>query len=213
MWLSELIWRDFYCMILYHHPRVVSHAFRPELDAIAFPNDETRFRAWCEARTGYPLVDAAMRQINQTGYMHNRLRMVDGLFPGEGSARGLALGRALLRAAPERLRSRREQRWLAMGCVDGLRRAAILPNLQSGDAVAAVRSTGSDSSASTCPSSRDVPDRHIHAPWLMSDEEQAQSGVVIGRDYPRTHRGSRAGAQGDVGALRKGRDSSDWKRT
>jgi deoxyribodipyrimidine photo-lyase len=64
VWLSELIWRDFYFMILHHHPRVVNHAFKPELDAIAFPNDERLFRAWCEARTGYPLVDAAMRQIN-----------------------------------------------------------------------------------------------------------------------------------------------------
>ena len=59
---------------------MVSHAFRPELDAIAFPNDEHLFRAWCEARTGYPLVDAAMRQINQSGYMHNRLRMVTASF-------------------------------------------------------------------------------------------------------------------------------------
>ena len=80
VWLSELIWRDFYSMILYHHPRVASHAFKPELDAIAFPNDERLFRAWCEGRTGYPLVDAAMRQINQSGYMHNRLRMVTASF-------------------------------------------------------------------------------------------------------------------------------------
>ena len=79
-WLSELIWRDFYCMILYHYPRVVTHAFRPEFDAIDFPGDEARLRAWREARTGYPLVDAAMRQISQTGYMHNRLRMVSASF-------------------------------------------------------------------------------------------------------------------------------------
>src|SRR5690349_21793399 len=79
-WLSELIWREFYFMILYQHPHVVKHAFRPELDSIAFPNPEGHFRAWCEARTGYPLVDAAMRQINQTGYMHNRLRMVSASF-------------------------------------------------------------------------------------------------------------------------------------
>ena len=78
-WLSELIWRDFYFHILHHNPRVVEHAFRPEYDALRWEIGEhadTLFSAWCDARTGYPLVDAAMRQLNQTGYMHNRLRMV-----------------------------------------------------------------------------------------------------------------------------------------
>ena len=78
-WLNELIWRDFYFQILHHHPHVVGHSFKPAYDAIeweAGPHAETLFAAWCEGRTGYPLVDAAMAQINQTGYMHNRLRMV-----------------------------------------------------------------------------------------------------------------------------------------
>ena len=78
-WLSELIWRDFYQMILWHHPHVAERAFRPEYDAIAWetgPAADAAFDAWCNGRTGYPLVDAAMAQINDTGYMHNRLRMV-----------------------------------------------------------------------------------------------------------------------------------------
>ncbi|RYF01357.1 MAG: deoxyribodipyrimidine photo-lyase [Comamonadaceae bacterium] len=78
-WLSELIWRDFYFQILAHHPHVVGASFKPAYDAIAWESgDEAQalFAAWCEGRTGYPLVDAAMAQINQTGYMHNRLRMV-----------------------------------------------------------------------------------------------------------------------------------------
>ncbi len=75
-WLAELIWRDFYHQILYHHPQVVTHAFKPEYDRIRWEDDRDLFAAWCEGRTGYPLVDAAMAQINQTGYMHNRLRMV-----------------------------------------------------------------------------------------------------------------------------------------
>ena len=79
-WLNELIWRDFYHMILHHFPHVAVRAFRPEYDALKFPNDERLFRAWCEARTGYPLVDAAMRQLNHTGTMHNRLRMVAASF-------------------------------------------------------------------------------------------------------------------------------------
>ncbi len=75
-WLSELIWRDFYFQILWHHPRVVERAFRAEYDAIRWTDDQALFAAWCEGRTGYPLIDAAMAQINRTGYMHNRLRMV-----------------------------------------------------------------------------------------------------------------------------------------
>lgn len=79
VWLSELVWRDFYVQILFHFPHVVADAFKPEYDAIQWergPQAEALFAAWCEGRTGYPLVDAAMAQLNQTGYMHNRLRMV-----------------------------------------------------------------------------------------------------------------------------------------
>ncbi len=75
-WLNELIWREFYHQILWHRPDVVGHAFKSDLDALDFSRNEDHFQAWCDGRTGYPLVDAAMRQINQTGYMHNRLRMV-----------------------------------------------------------------------------------------------------------------------------------------
>ena len=78
-WLSELVWRDFYHQILANFPHVVDKAFKPEYDHIKFEHGKHArelFAAWCEGRTGYPLVDAAMAQINQTGYMHNRLRMV-----------------------------------------------------------------------------------------------------------------------------------------
>jgi len=82
-WLSELIWRDFYHQVLFHHPHVVDHAYRADCDAIHWesgaPADE-HFAAWCAGRTGYPLVDAGMRQLNATGYMHNRLRMVTASF-------------------------------------------------------------------------------------------------------------------------------------
>ena len=83
VWLSELIWRDFYFSILANFPQVASGAFKPAYDAIAWEHGKhakALFAAWCEGRTGYPLVDAAMAQINQTGYMHNRLRMVAGSF-------------------------------------------------------------------------------------------------------------------------------------
>ena len=79
VWLSELIWRDFYAQILANFPHVTERCFKPDYDAIPWDHGthgKALFAAWCEGRTGYPLVDAAMAQINQTGYMHNRLRMV-----------------------------------------------------------------------------------------------------------------------------------------
>jgi deoxyribodipyrimidine photo-lyase len=80
-WLNELIWRDFYFQVLFHRPDLADgRAYKAEFDQIKFPNDEALFNAWCEGRTGYPLVDAAMRQLNQTGYMHNRLRMLTASF-------------------------------------------------------------------------------------------------------------------------------------
>ncbi len=75
-WLSELIWRDFYMMILDHFPQVQQHAFKPAYDRIQWRNNEQEFEAWCQGKTGYPIVDAGMRQLNETGFMHNRVRMV-----------------------------------------------------------------------------------------------------------------------------------------
>ncbi len=74
--LDELIWRDFYQMILWHFPSVVAHAFKPGYDKINWRNNENEFDAWCQGRTGYPIVDAGMRELNTTGFMHNRVRMI-----------------------------------------------------------------------------------------------------------------------------------------
>ncbi len=182
-WLSELIWRDFYHMILHHFPYVVEGAFRPEFNAVRFPNDENLFQAWCEARTGYPLVDAAMRQINQTGYMHNRLRMVTASF----------LVKDLL------VDWRWGERYFAQHLID-----FDLAANNGGWQWAA--STGCDAqpyfrifnpvtqSQKFDPDGRFIrrylpeltrcDERQIHAPWLMTADEQRRSGVVIGRDYP-----------------------------
>jgi deoxyribodipyrimidine photo-lyase len=74
--LDELIWREFFMMVLYHHPHVATGCFRPEFEAIRWRNNNEEFQLWCEGKTGYPLVDAGMRQLNETGSMHNRVRMV-----------------------------------------------------------------------------------------------------------------------------------------
>ena len=75
-WTTELIWRDFYQTIVYHFPHSATDSFRPAYDAIPWLNNEEQFEAWCQGKTGYPLVDAGMRELAQTGFMHNRVRMV-----------------------------------------------------------------------------------------------------------------------------------------
>lgn len=76
IWLNELIWRDFYHMILWHFPEVETKSFKPVYDKIEWRNNEKEFIAWCEGKTGYPIVDAGMRELNHTGFMHNRVRMI-----------------------------------------------------------------------------------------------------------------------------------------
>lgn len=75
-WVDELVWREFYAQVLEHHPRVVRRAFRPEYDALEWEDRDDHFEAWCAGETGFPIVDAGMRQLRDTGWMHNRLRMI-----------------------------------------------------------------------------------------------------------------------------------------
>ncbi|MCK6610486.1 MAG: DNA photolyase family protein [Bacteroidia bacterium] len=80
VFLNELIWRDFYMQILFHFPHVVGHAFKPQYDRIVWRNNEDEFERWKMGQTGYPIVDAGMRELLQTGYMHNRVRMITASF-------------------------------------------------------------------------------------------------------------------------------------
>lgn len=80
VWLNELIWRDFYAMILWHFPQVQTQSFKSEYDRIAWRNNEDEFKKWCDGQTGYPIVDAGMRELNETGFMHNRVRMITASF-------------------------------------------------------------------------------------------------------------------------------------
>lgn len=75
-WLNELIWRDFFMMILFNFPSVVNSCFKAKYKNIAWRNDESEFEKWCQGETGYPIVDAGMRELNETGFMHNRVRMI-----------------------------------------------------------------------------------------------------------------------------------------
>jgi len=182
-WLSELIWRDFYHQILWHRPDVAAgHAFKKQYDTLPWPNPPGHFAAWCEARTGYPLVDAAMRQLNQTGYMHNRLRMVAASFLTKDLLVDWRLGE---RYFADKLidfdlaANSGGWQWAAsVGCDAQPWFRIFNPVTQSErfDAQGAfIRRY--------LPELARVPDRYLHAPWTLPAAEQQRTGCVIGRDY------------------------------
>ncbi|HEY9099223.1 MAG TPA: deoxyribodipyrimidine photo-lyase [Thiobacillus sp.] len=183
-WLSELIWRDFYHQILWHRPDVAAgHTFKPQYDDLPWPNPPGHFEAWCEARTGYPLVDAAMRQLNQTGYMHNRLRMVTASFLTKDLLVDWRLGE---RYFAEKLidfdlaANNGGWQWAAsVGCDAQPWFRIFNPVTQSKKFDAQGRFI-----RRYLPELTAVPDASIHAPWRLTAAEQTEMGVRIGRDYP-----------------------------
>jgi deoxyribodipyrimidine photo-lyase len=202
VWLSELIWRDFYHQVLHHHPRVVGHAFKPEYDASAGSTASTPtswFAAWCEGRTGYPLVDAAMHQINQTGYMHNRLRMVVASFLTKDLGHRLAPRRAYF---AEHLNdfdlaaNNGGWQWAASTGCDAQPYFRIFnPVSQSEKFDPQGRFI-----RRYLPQLAGLPDKLIHAPWLARPVDLAAAGVSLGRDYPQpvVHDEARAAHAGQV---------------
>jgi deoxyribodipyrimidine photo-lyase len=204
-WLAELIWRDFYFNILHHFPHVTRRAFRPEYDALQWDNDEAIFAAWCEGRTGYPIIDAAMRQINQTGYMHNRLRMIVASF----LTKDLHI----------------DWRWGEKYFADNLNDFDLAAN-NGGWQWAA--STGCDAQPyfrifnpitqserfdaegkfirKYVPELSACDNQYIHAPWLMPPLEQQAIGLSIGKHYPAPvidHAAARAKTLVRFGAIKK----------
>jgi deoxyribodipyrimidine photo-lyase len=183
-WLSELIWRDFYHQILWHRPDVAAgHAFKPQYDALPWPNPPGHFEAWCEARTGYPLVDAAMRQLNQTGYMHNRLRMVTASFLTKDLLVDWRLGeRYFVDTLIDFDLAANSGGWqwaASVGCDAQPWFRIFNPVTQSERFDAQGQFI-----RRYLPELTGVPDKFIHAPWTMPPAEQQRTGCVIGRDYP-----------------------------
>lgn len=183
-WLSELIWREFYQMLLYHHPHLgQGQAFKPRFNAIAFPNDTARFAAWCEARTGFPFIDAAMRQLNQTGYMHNRLRMVVASFLVKDLHIDWRWGEHYF--AQQLLdfdlaANNGGWQWAASTGCDAQPWFRIFnPITQSRNFDA-----HGEYIRRYVPELKHCADKWIHAPWLMPAIEQQRCNIVIGQDYP-----------------------------
>lgn len=182
-WLNELIWRDFYIHILYHFPHVSRASFRESLRDIPWRNDTSEFDAWRDGRTGYPVVDAAMRQLQQTGWMHNRARMIVASF----------LVKDLL------IDWRWGERWFMNQLIDGD------PAANNGG-WQWTAGTGTDAAPyfrifnpvtqgikfdpdgeyvrRWVPELARVAAPAIHEPWRISPLEQRAAGCIIGRDYP-----------------------------
>jgi deoxyribodipyrimidine photo-lyase len=185
-WLSELIWREFYMMILQRHPRVVTQSFKAAFDKVRWeegPEADEAFTAWCEGRTGYPLVDAAMAQLNRTGFMHNRLRMVTASFLTKD------LGISWLRG--ERYFARQLNDYELSSNNGGWQWAASTgcdaqPWFRIFNPVTQSKRFDPDGAfiRRWLPQLAGLDGAAIHAPWLAKPAFLARAGLVPGRDYP-----------------------------
>jgi deoxyribodipyrimidine photo-lyase len=182
-WQNELIWREFYNTILYHFPEVLNRAFRANLRHVRWVNDAAAFQAWCDGRTGYPAVDAAMRQLAATGWMHNRARMITASFLVKDLLIDWRLG----------------EQWFMQHLIDG----DLAANSGGWQWVAGVGTDAApyfrvfnptrqarrfdpygDFARAWVRELRWVPDAFIHEPWKMPPEAQRRARCVVGRDYP-----------------------------
>lgn len=186
VWLSELIWRDFYFSILHHFPHVAKQAFKPVFDRIQWasgPEAIALFRAWCDGQTGYPLVDAAMRQLNETGFMHNRLRMVTACFLIKDLGIDYRWGE---RYFADRLNdydlsaNNGGWQWAASSGCDAQPWFRIFNPVTQSEKFDAdgvfIRSW--------LPRLGKLSGRDIHAPWKLAPEALGQAGIALGEDYP-----------------------------
>lgn len=180
--IDELIWREFYQSVLFHFPRLVNSNFRSEFDRFRWSTNENNLRAWQKGLTGYPLVDAGMRELNRTGWMHNRVRMVVASFLTKHLMIDWQLGQ---RYFEERLldietaSNNGGWQWAASTGVDPRPLRIFNPTLQ-----AERYDPEGFYIRQYVPELAKVPNKFIHEPSLMPPALQKEIGVTIGRDYP-----------------------------
>ena len=182
-WIGELVWRDFYQQLLAHHPHVAHEPFVQAAQTIAYEHDPAAYAAWCEGRTGYPIVDAAMTQLNTTGWMHNRLRMIVASFLTKHLLTDYHEGERYFEqhlADADLAANNGGWQWSASTGTDAAPYFRVFnPTLQGKtfDPHGAFVRT-------MLPALARVPDKYVHEPWSMPPLVQAGFGCVIGRDYP-----------------------------
>lgn len=182
-WLSELIWRDFYQMILDQFPHVVNTSFKPEYADIRWPGSDEHFEKWCEGKTGYPIVDAAMRHFVKTGWMHNRLRMIVAMFLVKDLLVDWRKGEAFFANHLldfDLAANNGGWQWCAStGCDSQPYFRIFNPVLQSEKFDAQGQFIRLH-----CPELHGFSDKHVHAPWKASLDEQKKANCIVGKDYP-----------------------------
>ena len=185
-WLGELVWRDFYFQVLANFPHVVEQSFKPDYDRIVWEQGahaESLFNAWCQGATGYPLVDAAMAQLNQTGYMHNRLRMVVGSFLVKHLGLDWRRGE---RYFAEKLNdfdlsaNNGGWQWVSSSGCDAQPYFRIFNPISQSEKFDAEGKF----ILRYLPQLAQLGARNVHAPWLAKPIDLAASGLVLGKDYP-----------------------------
>jgi deoxyribodipyrimidine photo-lyase len=210
VWLSELVWREFYAAILYHYPQVLTGPFRPEMAHMEWRKDEAGFDAWRQGVTGYPIVDAGMRQLVGSGWMHNRVRMITASFLVKDLLINWQLGEAhfmshLVDGDPAS--NNGGWQWVAGTGTDAA------PFFRVFNPVSQGRKFDPDGEyvRKWVPELRRLPRKHIHAPWEAPDEMLRAAETSLGRDYPlpivdhavARHRALNAHKQARSGALDK----------
>lgn len=182
-WLNELIWREFYISILYHFPFVRHKAFRPAMRDIPWINNPDDFAAWTEGQTGYPVVDAAMRQLMHTGWMHNRARMISASFLTKDLLVDWRRGERIFMQHlidGDPASNNGGWQWTAGTGTDAAPYFRVFnPVLQS-----MKFDPNGDYIRRYVPELKNVPNEFIHNPWKMTEEMQRKSGCLIGKDYP-----------------------------
>jgi deoxyribodipyrimidine photo-lyase len=182
-WLGELIWRDFYQQILANFPHVAEQPFLQRARSLRFRESQADFAAWCEARTGYPLVDAAMMQLNGTGWMHNRLRMIVASFLTKDLLLDYRLGERYFEqhlADADVAANNGGWQWAASTGTDAAPYFRVFnPVLQSRKF-----DPGGDFIRSMVPALAKIPAPFVHEPWTLPPLDAARLDFRLGRDYP-----------------------------
>jgi deoxyribodipyrimidine photo-lyase len=182
--VRQLAWRDFYAHVLLHHPRNARHAFRPEMDGLEWEDDDEGFAAWAEGRTGFPVVDAGMRELRARGWMHNRARLICASFLVKDLHVDWRRGEAHFMRwllCGDAASNNGNWQWVSSVGVDPAPYFRRLYN-----PVAQQRRHDPDGAyvRRWVPELARVPRERLPEPWRMPAAEQEAYGCVIGRDYP-----------------------------